>query len=180
MKTPAKLPQAIQDQLIKVDEFSDRLGLPVDDGIKLLVATLRAYGFKTVDSCEGHESRRTNGPRVWMTPEKSEALLSELSELDEDDDKARSLLRAIRHEGFYVKSDLLNLLDDFYDGREVSTWVRIIIESRGAYGDCVLICQGTATVDAIEPDDRRLKWLALAKQEFTAFTDFLIKQMSQR
>lgn len=168
------LPQAIQDQLVEIDKITDRLGMPIDEGVRLLVAALRARGFTTVDSCEGHEKRRSNGPRVWLTPKNSETLLRDLRTLDEESEDAKLLRRQIRDEGYRLRSRLLDLLDDFYTDRKTSTWLQIILESRGIYGDCVLICQGTTTVDAIKPDGQRLKWLALAKQEFADFTDFLI------
>jgi hypothetical protein len=86
----------------------------------------------------------------------------------------------MRDNGYRVRSALLDILDDFYHGREVSEWVRIILEGRGAFGDVVLVCQGISTVDAIESDDRRLEWLKLAQQEFADFADFLVERISKR
>ena len=58
--------------------------------------------------------------------------------------------------------------------------MRVILEGRGALGDVVLICQGTSTVDAVQPDDRRLEWLKLAQQEFVDFADFLVGRISEK
>jgi hypothetical protein len=148
--------------------------MPVDDGIKLLVAALRAHGFTTDDSCEGHQSQRSNGPRVWITSGENEVLGRKLYDLDRESEESQSLSRTMQHNGYRVRASLLDLLDDFYDKRAVSEWVRIILEPRGIYGDCVLICQGTSTMDAIESDGQRLEWLKLAKQEFSDFTGFLV------
>ena len=120
MKKTEELPKSIQDQLIEVDKITDRLGMPVDEGVRLLVAALRAHGFVTADSCEGHEDRRTNGPRVWLTPGENKALKRKLFELASNSEEARHIQDAMRDNGYRARSALLDLLDDFYHGREVS------------------------------------------------------------
>ena len=47
-----------------VDNITDALGLPIDEGIKPLVAALRAWGINTSASCEGHTDRGNSYP--WI------------------------------------------------------------------------------------------------------------------
>jgi hypothetical protein len=47
-----------------VERMADRLGQPVDSGIKPLVAALWLYGYQTRASCEGHTDR--GHPYPWV------------------------------------------------------------------------------------------------------------------
>ena len=171
-------PSRVTEQLKQVEKITDKLGMSVDDGIKLLVAALRAYGFVTEDSCAGHEARRTNGPRVWISSNNSVKIKRDLKRLDQATVEAKEMGRQIEINGLHDRGHLLDLLSYFYEDRDTGEWMRIIVEPRGL-GDSVLICQGTEVVDAIESDDLRQDWLRSAQAEFAAFTDFLVDRISK-
>ena len=51
-------------QRAAVDTLTDVLGMPVDQGIREIVAALRLAGFSTTGSCEGHLNRALQYPWV--------------------------------------------------------------------------------------------------------------------
>lgn len=50
--------------LREVEHLCDALGMPVDKGIKPLIAAFRMYGIRTLMSCEGHANRAL--PYPWV------------------------------------------------------------------------------------------------------------------
>lgn len=65
----------------KIDSMTDRLGMPVDEGIKEAVIALNCLGFMTTGSCFGHEGRETGGPWVDISSPELERKTEELHRL---------------------------------------------------------------------------------------------------
>ncbi len=88
-----------------VDRVRDRLGKPVDPGIRDTVAALNLLGFPTSQSCEGHVNARGHGlPAPWV--DFADAAPADLP----------GRLRA--------------LLDEFYAGRRVPPDLRLRYSGR--------------------------------------------------
>src|SRR3712207_1504419 len=56
--------QRWQQSAAEVNRITDRLGMPIDEGIKETVVALNVLGINTVASCEGHFDRGTGAPWV--------------------------------------------------------------------------------------------------------------------
>ncbi|MGH7141309.1 MAG: hypothetical protein ACREGH_01580 [Minisyncoccia bacterium] len=52
-----KIEKTFEEAFAEVEKITDRLGEPVDDKIKNLVAALLMFGIRTTMSCEGHRDR---------------------------------------------------------------------------------------------------------------------------
>lgn len=59
-------PPDISEKIQQVETITDKLGKPIDEGMKLLVAVLWTHDITTDNSCEGHNDRRTGGPFVGI------------------------------------------------------------------------------------------------------------------
>jgi hypothetical protein len=57
-----------EESLSEVETLCDKLGMPIDEKIKPLVAALRMYGVKTTMSCEGHSDWGKLYPWVRFDP----------------------------------------------------------------------------------------------------------------
>lgn len=61
----------------EVEHKVDKRGMVIDNGIKRLVVSLKAHGFGTTGSCEGHLDRGFPYPWVEVESELAEKLLSD-------------------------------------------------------------------------------------------------------
>ena len=57
----------IKEEVDNIVTKIDKLRIPVDEGIKEIVIALRAHGFPTITSCEGHPRRANSYPKVVIT-----------------------------------------------------------------------------------------------------------------
>ena len=96
----------------KLDKVTDKLGYPIEDGIKETVVMFNAFNIRTNQSCEGHWEEDTKRvPWVMVQPRVPE------DEEWYEDESAREKAIAQREA---MKSQLIELLDIFYKDRETN------------------------------------------------------------
>ena len=106
----------------KVDLIADRLGKPIDVGVKEAVVALWAIGFETDGSCEGHSDHGVDYPVVYASAPVPE-------NVDEDDLYEQSKWREAN---MLLRAKLEALLDEYYEGDDSS--IKLGIEDRGKLG----------------------------------------------
>src|SRR5260221_6862287 len=57
-------PQQWRDLTVRISGIADKLGMPIDAGIRETVIALNALGFTTRQSCESHLDHGTGAPWV--------------------------------------------------------------------------------------------------------------------
>jgi hypothetical protein len=169
----------LQDQLKRIDDIIDSLGMPIDTTIRSTIAVLWAHGFVTDASCGGHGDRRTNGPYVWISSKTAENLeLLRVGALRAGRDKeATELGEKVKRANLKDRERLLEFLGEFYMSRTSSQLVRLHTVSRGAFATTLLWCQGSEIVDCLKNDEGRREWLKNAQAEFNLFTNFLLEKL---
>jgi len=140
--------------------ITDGLGKPIDKGIRLTVIALRALGFRTTASCQGHLHRGCRAPWVDIGKFPAKGLEGDSPELER---LRRSNLREQRR--------LLLILERFYVGRVVPVERRLILDSFPS-GVFRLINQGGEIQDIRPRNDARLA-LRSYRREMADFTQFL-------
>lgn len=173
----------IKRELKNLYKIKDRLGMPIDKKIALLVSILKTLEFVTTSSCSGHKGR--SYPYVDISSKLSEKLESseELKQISE-------LLNVEPYNELYLNQynklvtkplknnqkegrRLLKLLNEFYLKRNVNAMTRIVIEEiGGGIGGYRLYPQGSLFIDLM-PSNERSKWLRLAQIEMNDFAYFL-------
>jgi hypothetical protein len=154
---------------------TDKLGMPIDEGILEAVVVLRLLGFNTTVSCEGHVNRITGGPYVTFESEEALRYADQANQVDRthrENKEGYSRLRnlAIHHSILQVQK-LTPYLDKFYTKRETPFANRLIIRVFPMTYNC-LKCQGAEL--AYVGDLAKKRDILLKNQlEMQAFTDFL-------
>lgn len=139
-----------QKTLENLDHIVDLLGKPIDENIKLVVASLNANGIPTVGSCGGHTEERLSFPYVYGEAngepkyryedeqEITEGLINKYSlkdrravwsnELAEKEyyDLTEGLKETEEYRNWYAKNELLRqevtqLIEDYYAGQGTSS-----------------------------------------------------------
>jgi hypothetical protein len=146
----------------KIDKITDRLGMPIEEGIKETVVMLNAFGLRTSQSCEGHIDRKPiGGPSVLIKPKEPE-----VKEWYEDE----KLREKMEKQRIYFKRKMVNLLNIFYQKRKVSWDVRLGLRDI-AYG-FTLENNGSALLEVLEEKEKQKKFQRY-KKEMADFTQFL-------
>lgn len=160
--------------------ITDKMGRGVDKGIKLLVATLRAYGFFTTGSCYGHKAY--GSPYVDFSSAESNALLNSdeyydlLNRLEQNYDDALNkeydaLIEPARIKNLGEGRRLLTLINRFYKN-QYRDKQELIITQMGSLESNRLCAQSGLFLEAMG-DDRQSTLKELQK-EFDSFTLFLV------
>lgn len=152
----------LEEAYNQVDRLADRLGMPVDDGIKSTVVALWVHGLQTTGSCEGHLDG--GYPFPWVDIE------TPFPQGWEHDRKVRAKWRRENKE--QVKP-LRKLLDEFNKSSGFPFPLALI--PRGSLGALRLQTGRTKTVDDDLPPD----YLEETQQQMNAFADFLLKNSGQ-
>ena len=66
---------------LRADRITDKLGLPIDTGIKESIVVLHALDFYTSGSCEGQEDHATGAPYIDIESKEVETIDKQLGEL---------------------------------------------------------------------------------------------------
>lgn len=123
----------IQQITKHVDEITDRLGMPVDEGIKQTVIYLQALGFPTNGSCEGHPNKKHGLDFPWVD-------VGEEHPTHKNWFKNEKLMAKIHSNLGRLYYNLIILLNKYYKHRKVdydvmldaslfATWIRL--QSKG-------------------------------------------------
>jgi len=153
----------IQDMKRRVEKIEDKLGNPVDEGIKNTVVMFNICGFHTSQSCEGHpgEKHGTDFPWVQVGPEKPE------KKEWKKDEQTRKI---IKKKNKILKKNLIDLLNEFYKNRETSFGIMLSIDDM-SYNFRVQSIAGEV-MDIMSENDKKEK-LKEMKGEMDDFTEFL-------
>ncbi len=148
----------------------DRLGKPVDPGIRLAVIALRAAGFETAASCQGHLDH--GEPFPWIDIGIRYLGMFAGSPNDHRADVISRRLRSIKVRNLRQEARLLLKLERFYLHRMTSLERRLVVVPIGIDGAFQLTVQG-AHVQEMLPTPRRKARLAGFQSEFRDFGSFL-------
>lgn len=179
--------QRWQEMVAQMDKITDRLGRPIDEGIKETVIVLNLLGFPTTMSCEGHATRAVGGPWVDMRPEGIEALRAQWDQAEracqaareekrpsEEMDGLYQALRAARKEldapVLQLAARLMAYLVEFYQERVVPHDRRLVLHDFLA--TFRLQSQGVFLQEIADVPQREAKLLEY-QEEMRTFTAFL-------
>jgi hypothetical protein len=179
--------QRWQEVAARVDKITDRLGNPVDAGIKETVIVLNLLGFPTAMSCEGHAQRAVGGPWVDMRPEGVEALKEHWAQAERACQTAREEKRSPKEmEGLYqtlretrkeletpvlqLAGRLMPYLMEFYQERMAPHDRRLILHD--FFASFRLQSHGVFLQEIADLVQREAKLLEY-QEEMRAFTAFL-------
>jgi hypothetical protein len=153
-----------------IELATDRLGRPIDKGIKESVIALNALGLQTRASCEGHLHHGIKAPWVDVgsidDEMASEALSKNLEGSAETEEKRDKVRRQILLE----RKNVLDLLDAFYKVRNPLNPVRLIAVFR--LGNTRIINQGYGIQDGL-PHGEQSDNLDLFRKEMSSFAEAL-------
>ena len=140
--------------------------MPMDEKIINLVASLRAHGFPTVMSCEGHLDRNTGGPYVIIVSPESEQITKE-----NDSPETRALAKNVTA---IAANKLFTLLEEFYSHKPIKYSLRIVIDTIGpnAYR---IWCNGSSILPEREDIyiEEKSKLLESYQREMERFSVFM-------
>ena len=152
---------------LRVDGLGDKLGLPIDKGIRDTVVFLNALGFNTTSSCEGHLQGKHGYAAPWV--DISPKQLSEVRRFKSD----KELYRAQRKLNVF-KGKSFALLNEFYRQRKVPYDRMLIVDKPFAF---ILRLQSNGLELLPPKNNPECKRKALSyKKEMQDFTKFLEKQ----
>lgn len=160
----------------------DRIGCPIDEGIRETVVALNLLGFPTSQSCEGHLDHGCPYPWIdfetgtcptWYDQAQEEACREGQSAEEEDAATAHLMaLVAEYHHVDHLYTRLSALLDTFYEPREEcpEEW-RIILYC--AYPGYYRLCSAGGFEADEWPEHLLAENLARGQAEMQALTTFL-------
>lgn len=176
----------------EVARWTDGLGMPIDKGIQDMVIVLNLLGFKTEQSCEGHDNWGRPYPwvRISTTSSELEKLWTQMKSLSEEiqkkenesapQDTLHKLYRrhhelddTIQATSLKQVKSLYRLISDFYTQHFVSA-DRLLLLSRMGFDAVELYSQGGEWQVTRTPTERQHK-LKDYQEEMDAFRDFLIR-----
>jgi len=157
-----------QARLEEVELIVDKLGKPIDIGIKEAVAILRAMDFPTNSSCTGHTDKDGCGaPYIDICSEAPEGWKNDVKKQEEW--RSKNLSHYLRME---------ELLKVFYLQRHVLAYNRLMTTPVGIFGAFRLESFGnsmTAEDLNIKTENDFIEKITEYQEEMKAFTDYLKK-----
>lgn len=161
------------DYMAETDQLVDGLGKPIDAGILETVTALRAWGFVTTGSCEGHPDHGT--PHPWVDISRDAAtrrrLTKERNELFED-----QALREVDQPLSLEANRLVALLEQFYGEHQVAFYRVTLVVRRGLPFVMRLEPAGVLVTSTYEEPER---WLPLYQAEMQRFGSWLRLHVSE-
>lgn len=170
----ADIPEVVQAELKNIANIVDGLGMPIDDGIALLVAALRCHGFYTTASCYGHLNRKTTGPYVCIEDLESDKMLRNGPREGQPFLDNR---KKVRRMNYLQRLKLYELITEFYATHQYVFSAGIMIEDQGP-GLTRLHNQMHEVIVMPEMSAEYPQWLENAQAEMNAFAAFLCKKLA--
>jgi hypothetical protein len=169
--------EAWRKQEEQINEIVDKLGKPVDPGIKETTIALRVSGLSTTASCEGHLDKQIKAPWVdigGVSQKLTDRIREDWKAKQRVDHKVDRELESLRREVWEricrERLQLIELLDEFYRNRDVSFHRRLILKF---FPDTArLFSQGAELQDAY-PTEIQQERLQEYRDEMRVFTEFL-------
>lgn len=166
------IPDVVQKELQEIALIHDKLGKTIDEGIRLTVAALRAHGFTTSQSCEGHLDRKTIGPWVDIESSKAQDLLKTMQDGPHSGPELQQNRRNLVNANELEQDRLFGLLNEFYTSHQQSYEIILTITEWGP-GWGRLCSHAGRFMKLAAHDDNYEQWLKDAQAEMAAFAEFL-------
>jgi len=168
--------QGWQQAVREVDRLVDKLGTPMDAGIKDAVVTLKLLGYKTIGSCQGHLDHGTGGPWIHLLIDEAEDLEKRLVRRRKNIPPLEAVLirRQVKSVANKHLQPLRRLLTEFYATRKVRLDLKISVYNPGG-GFVVIESRGVNALlwkNLLEPRYSE-KLLTDYQSEMSALTSFL-------
>lgn len=164
----------------EVDKITDRIGTEIDENIKEAVTAFRIYEFPTTQSCEGHISEgeiKRGLPFLWIQiclPEPEG--WHERGEREKESEEKRKEWKKKEKEwegkNFEQQKKMMDLLAEFYQGRETPFDARLVFENSGGWGGFRVQSFGAKMMILLSTAEQKQK-LELYQKEMNDFTKFL-------
>lgn len=159
----------------EVDHITDKLGKPIDEGIKHAIISLRVFNFETSMSCEGHKDQwGTGAPYIDIESKKAELLELEFRKKKDagvSENELDEIIKNITFENLKERKRLIQFLEAYYKNRIVPEEQRLIPAGKG-WGATRLESIG-ADLQKIEDTERQNESLKLYQEEMKTFSEFL-------
>jgi hypothetical protein len=151
-----------QEEALSVDKFTDKLGKPIEQGIKDVVIALRVNDFTPNQSCEGHITDK-GSIAPWV-----EIFAPEIEDWREDSEKIKQWTKA----NLKLKQQMVALLKDFYQERVLPMEVKLHLERIGIYGAFRLKSIGAENLYLLAYEEQKEK-VKIYQKEMRDFAGFL-------
>ncbi|BCX15756.1 MAG: hypothetical protein KatS3mg097_648 [Candidatus Parcubacteria bacterium] len=173
-----------EEERNEVNKIVDRLGNPIDEGIKETVIALRIFGLETTGSCEGHLERGLPYPWVDIGTDPPEDWDPNIQ-----DETQRKIEAEWKRKNFQQREKIIDLLNEFYRKRleqgEFDYQSQLIISDIGIFGGFRFQSLGASTFE-LKVERLRSEAEEIApeiqqeferyRQEMQSFTQFLKKK----
>jgi len=164
--------EKINEARNRVEKITDRLGKPIDDGIKESVIAFMVNEFPTSSSCEGHLSdephrKRFSFPQVRVYAPEPEGWR-------ESEEKQRQW----SEENAVYRKRIDKLLDEFYTGRDIDEEYKLIADPIGIFNAFTIISEKDKI--GLSQEENEIDVLNKARQEISDFTNFLMDKFNNQ
>ncbi len=146
----------------EVERITDRLGKVIDEGIKETVIALRAIGFPTSQSCEGHTDRGLPYPWVDIKTPKESTLWWSAPAPEYEKLQELAILQ--------LQKKMLEFLAEFYEDRQTSFDARLVFEFTRKSFRVQSIGGRTLPLFSTEEQEKKIR---LFRKEMNDFARFL-------
>lgn len=154
----------IKDMERRTGGTTDKLGLHIDEGIKEAVIGFNINDIPTSQSCEGHfHEKREGASYPWI-----EVYAPEPKGWKESEEKQREWTI----ENLKYRQKAMELLDEFYQCRQVPFDVRLSFANIGAFGGFRVRSAGGEIMPILSGEEQKEK-LQTYRDEMNAFAKFL-------
>ena len=177
-----------QEVSAEVGRITDRLGLPIDEGIKETVVALNVLAINTTQSCEGHPDWGTGSPWIDLAAKDSDDLEQRMrdafaaansgdaqhfqpADVAKLYEEAHRLRLEVSRQHLTEARKVIRHLEAFYRDRPVPFDRRLTLQSFGS-GRTRIESQG-AMLQEVLPYDSRQQKLVEYQEEMRAFTAFM-------
>lgn len=154
----------------KVNEITNALDLGIDEKIKEAVTAFIVYEFSTSQSCGGHteqeEEHKASFPFVEVYAPEPEGWE------DATGENKKRIECEWTGENLKQRQKMMDLLAEFYQGRETPFDARLNFQNIGAFGGFRVQSFGAEMCPILAPEEQKHK-LELYRKEMNDFTQFL-------
>ena len=161
-----------KQKLAEVALLKDGKDMGVEAGIQESVAAFQVHGFTTRQSCEGHVAEEGQKQRGLAYPWIEVHVPAPKGYREAAREQRKELDEQAKGENLQQWRKILELLQEFYEGRATAFDARLIAEERGTVEGFRVQALG-AHVTAILTFEEKKQKLELYRKEMEDFTAFL-------
>ena len=149
----------------RVEETTDKLGMPIDAGIKEAVIAFNVWEFPTYQSCEGHFDKKGEAyPWVEILVPVPKGIK------DNGKEEKERTLENLKH-----RKRMTGMLGEFYKERKTSSDAKLSFSNIGIYGGFRIQSAGAEKMPLFSGKEQKEK-LKLYRKEMDDFAKFLKKR----